>query len=534
MNELQRYYRDKAKPGESERQRRMSLLEAYLNNCQYNALPAAWDESVNANTGEVIPFRLRRPSTIVPLPSLIVETFTRALWAAGRRPIATLKGGKGTADNALLADLIDEAKLYRVMREATRRALTVGTGVLVWKVIDDRYAAEAWDVKYCTPVFKPGRFPELVRLEYRFPFTVEEEGKCITRWHREVIDETTWTVYLDADVTADQEPMWRQDTALSVDHGLGFVPAVWFTVGDRSGPWDGTGIFEHLLSLFDDANWTASQQARALHYNLDPQTVMIGVAEANLETIRRGGANAWAVPLGADVKLLESNGEYVKSAETRLDSLRRWALDAAAVVINDPERVKGGQSGSALELLSAPMLARVSDLREDVGDCAFKVLLEQMVRATTGKPAQVMLHWGSLSPTTTDDARGAVDAATKAVEARVVSRAAAARYVAPYVGVADVEQDQERVEAERQELVTSAALVETLQIPSAKFQAAFKTQLAAQLLGAEAPPPPDTKVLDEIRAEIEANTSNEEASFRPTPFDHVTTEDRNGNAERND
>jgi hypothetical protein len=518
MNELQRYYLEKADPSESERQRRMSLLEAYLANTQYACLPAAWDESVNAQTGEVIPFRLRRPSTVVPLPSLIVDTFTRALWAVGRRPVATINGAEGDADNVLLSSLIDEAKIYRTMREATRRALAVGAGAVVWKLEDDHFATESWDPKWCIPTFRPHRFPELERLEYKHPYTVEEDGKPITRWHREVIDAQSWKIYQDAEVTATEQPIWREDSAASFEHGLGFVPAVWFTVGERSGPWDGTGIYAHLLSLFDDANWTASQQARALHYNLDPQTVFIGVKDSDIESLRKGGTNAWQLPTGGDAKLLESNGKYVDSAQTRLESLRKWALDAAAVVINDPERVSGGQSGSALELLSAPMLARISDLREDVGACALQPLLEQMLRKKRSKPGSVVLHWGSPSPTTADDARSAVEAAAKAVDGRMMSRAAAARYVATYTGVADVEADQLRVDAERDDqerAVELAAGAGAVDIPSPTFQALHKARIAALLLGAPPPPAPDASVVTKIQRELELNLTSESLSLMP-------------------
>jgi hypothetical protein len=521
MNELQRIYQEKALPGESARTRRMALLEAYYLGTQYDALPSAWDECMDT-AGQPIPFRLRRPSTVVPLPKLIVNTFKRALWAADRRPRAVLKGPGNEAANADIAALIDESGLYRVMGEATRRALVTGTGVVAWKFIDGRYSAEAWDAKWCQPTFKPGAFPTLEAIEQRFPFQVERDGRTVTMWHREVITAAKWTVYQDVEVTADQEPKWNEDAALSVDHGLGFVPAVWFIVGERQGPWDGTGVYadSDVLSLFDDANFTASQQARSLHYNLDPQLVITGVSEVDVDQLRKGGANTWPLPHGAEAKLLESNGEYVRSADTRLDSLRRWVLDAAAVVINDPERIKGAQSGSALELLNAPMLAHVSDLREDVGDCAFKPLLAQMLRRRrTGKgEAALVLHWGAMSPSTTEDARGATEAATKAVEAGIMSKAAAARYLAPYVGVNDVEGDQAQADDEATDgrnQLEAAAAVDLVDIPSPTFQALYKAQLAAKVLRELGEDVSDA-VIAAIKRELELNLSSEDlADKRP-------------------
>src|SRR4051812_1666119 len=126
MSELARQYASSAMPGESPRTRHMALLDAYFHGCQYASLPRAWHEDVDA-AGHPVPFRARRPSTVLPLPRLIVEVFVRALWGAGRRPKATLAGAT-PEDNAFIDDLIAEARLYRVMTEATRRGLATGTG----------------------------------------------------------------------------------------------------------------------------------------------------------------------------------------------------------------------------------------------------------------------------------------------------------------------------------------------------------------------------------------------------------------------
>ena len=416
---------------------------------------------------------MRRPSVVVPMPKLIVDTYCRALWSAGRRPIAVLEGASGTEDNMLLASLIREARLYKVMREATRRALSLGTGIVAWRIQDGRFVAEAWDPKWARPQFRPGAFPALAEVDYRFPFEREIEdarGTHVrTLWARQVVSETTWTVYHPTEVADGREPEWRRDSALSVDHGLGFVPVVWMTVGER-GPHehDGTSIYASLLSLFDDINFTASQQARSLYYNLDPQLVLTGVAETDVQVLMKG-PNTWPLPKDADAKLLESSGSYIAQSETRLQALRKWCLDAAAVVINDPERISGAQSGTALELLCAPMLARVDDLRDELGDCGLVAVLQQML-AALGAPSlkgariglrdqlgradisasawhafPVTLRWGPHFPATPTDAQTAAQAAERATALGIISKTAAARYLAPFFGVADVEADQEQV-----------------------------------------------------------------------------------------
>jgi hypothetical protein len=450
QTELARQYQAKAQEGESARTRSMALLDAYYHGCQYEFLPRVWHEDIDT-AGQPVPFRSRRPSTVLPIPRVIVDVFNRALWGSGRRPKATLADGSPD-DNSLLDDIIAEARLHRAMAEATRRALTIGTGLVVWRLQGGHLAAEVWDAKHTQPTFRPGKFPELERLDYRFKYTREVPDGCggvkpTTYWHREVIDGKSWTVYQDAEVSETAEPEWREDSALSVKHSLGFVPAIWFTIGERGAhDFDGTGVFAPYLGLIDELNYTASQMGRALYYNLDPQTVLSGVADGDIDALLKGGRNTWCLPERAEAKLLESSGTYVEQAAARIDGLRKAIFDAAGIVLPDPERVHGAQSGTSLELLAAPQIARVDGLREDVGD-AFVRLLEQILVALTspglapdkaridvrdGKPrpeaklGRVVLSWGSHFPLTPTDTATAAQAAREALGAGIVSRQAAA------------------------------------------------------------------------------------------------------------
>lgn len=471
--ELARQYEAKAQPGESPRTRSMALLEAYYHGCQYDGLPRAWHEDLD-NAGQPIPFVQRRPSTKIPIGRMIVNIYVRALWGAGRRPKATLAGGDAEA-NAYVDDIIAEAKLYRAMTDATRRALSIGTGLVVWKIDEGQLRTDVWDAKYAEATFQPGRFPELVRLDYRYKYTREirdaETGRIQATefWHRETLDATSWTLYEDEPVTAATVPTWRPREPLI--HGLGFVPAVWFALGERGvHDFDGTGVYAPYTDLIDEINRTASQVGRALYTNLDPQAVITGADERDVETMLKIGRNTWCLPEKGDAKLLESEGKFVEHGHRRVDELTKAIFNAAGIVLPDPERVSGAQSGASLELLAAPQIAAVDALREDVGD-AFIRLLEQVLNALRspalapdksrvdvrdGKPrkladlGRVVLSWGAHFPVTPSDAQTASDAVTKATSAGVLSRRAGAAYVAKYFGVEDVEADQQLVETEEQ------------------------------------------------------------------------------------
>jgi hypothetical protein len=470
-SELARQHEATGQKGESRRFRRLALLEAYYHGAQYDFLPRAWDEDLDS-AGNAVPFRQRRPSTIRPVPRIVVEIFCRALWGRGRRPKATIPGA-GPEANAYVDDIIAEAKLARVMADATRRGLRIGTGVVVWRLRDGKLAADAWDAKCCRPTFAPGAFPELASLDYRFKYTREVEGddgrvKPVEFWHREVLDAKSWVIYRDVEVSASSAPTWVADTALTHEHGLGFCPAIWFIVDERQGD-DGTGVYEPYIGLIDELNYTASQEGRALYYNLDPQAVLSGVQQSDIGQLKKGGSNTWFLPEKASAQLLESSGSYIDAAERRQDELKKDIYDAAGVVLPDPERVKGAQSGASLELLAAPQAARVDELRDDVGD-AYIRLLEQILGALSspglaadkvkinvrdgdvkrpGATGRIKLTWGAHFPRTPTDATAAADTVVKATSAGVLSRAAGARYLAPFVGVEDVEADQAEVEADQ-------------------------------------------------------------------------------------
>jgi hypothetical protein len=470
MTELIRQLMAQKTQGESARTRHLAILEAYYHSSQYAGLPRAWDETTD-HAGSPVPFRSRRPSTVIPLPKLIVDCFVRGLWGSSRRPIATLAGEGGTDDNALLADVIREAAIYRAMREATRRALSIGAGLLVWRIREGRISVESWDPKHATPTFKPGCFPEIECVDYRFQYTREIDGKAVPFWHREVLDGARWVVYADVEVTAGKEPEWRQASA--VDHGLGFCPAVWFMIGaPGENGIDGSGIYSSILGLFDDLNWTSSQMGRATFYNLDPQTVLTGVPDADLEILLKGGRNTWALPKDGEAKLLESNGSYVTQALERIEFLSKSILDACSVVKNDPEKISGAQSGSALELLLEPQLSRIDELREDIGP-ALEALLQQIVfalptvkgtlrvrpitiTAKAPRDVPIVLDWGSHLPASPSDAQTAASAVVQALNVGVLSRISAARYLAPYFGVSDVEADQKIADTERTEAEPAA------------------------------------------------------------------------------
>lgn len=208
----------------------------------------------------------------------------------------------------------------------------------------------------------------------------------------------------------------------------------------------------------------ASLMERLLARNVAPS------ADGNGATKKAPGA-LWKITAPGDAKMVESSGAGAIILDGSINHLRRVILDAMGVVLADPELMgKGDLSARALSLLHAPMLDAASCLRDDYGAalCAILdgfcrllvspevaaagVLLRSFTAAAPvlaklrrvspsgaprWMPLPISLRWGEFFEPSWSDIAAAVEATTKAVDGRVMSRGAAVGLLAPLVGTVD-------------------------------------------------------------------------------------------------
>lgn len=205
----------------------------------------------------------------------------------------------------------------------------------------------------------------------------------------------------------------------------------------------------------------------------------------------RGGGKAatqkspgkvWDLATGSDAKLLESTGAGAIIIGQALDRLVRVATDNMGVVMVDPATIGGGDlSARALAMLHGPQLDTADNLRVEYGDALCEIL-SQLLRLCAGaaaaadgvrlstweaarsalakcwardasaapewNPPAITLAWGEYFEPSWGDIASAVEATTKAVDGRVMSRRAAVGLLAPLVGTLDAADELDAIDGD--------------------------------------------------------------------------------------
>lgn len=205
----------------------------------------------------------------------------------------------------------------------------------------------------------------------------------------------------------------------------------------------------------------------------------------------RGGGKAatqkapgkvWDLATGSDAKMLESTGAGALIIQGALDRLGRVVTDSMGVVMVDPATIGGGDlSARALAMLHGPQLDTADNLRVEYGDALCEIL-SQLLRLCAGaaaaadgvrlstweaarsalakcwardasaapewNPPAITLAWGEYFEPSWGDISAAVEATTKAVDGRVMSRRAAVGLLAPLVGTIDTADELDAIDGD--------------------------------------------------------------------------------------
>lgn len=213
-------------------------------------------------------------------------------------------------------------------------------------------------------------------------------------------------------------------------------------------------------------------------------------ANSILPSFLRGGGSAtqkspgkvWNLAVGSDAKMLESTGAGAVIIGQALDRLVRVATDGMGVVMVDPATIGGGDlSARALAMLHGPQLDTADNLRVEYGDALCEIL-SQLLRLCAGaaaaadgvrlstweaarsalakcwardasaapewNPPAITLAWGEYFEPSWGDIASAVEATTKAVDGRVMSRRAAVGLLAPLVGTLDAADELDAIDGD--------------------------------------------------------------------------------------
>lgn len=479
--------------GTTERYNEATLAERYYLGKQYDDMPGPDDTSV--------PFQERRPRIIIPLFKEAVDTIVRFTWGGHNFPPVVIEATRGDEDEQedeigprldkkqaerltrFVRAMIRVGQLPSAVKEASRMAAIGRSAALLLGIRGGFISTHCEPGKHCTPEWDPVRPRQVKSLDitYQFPKEVEESPgrwKKVPYWYKRVIDEQRDVVYQEVLVVPGVMPTWVEDPTKTFAHGFGFCPVVWFkTLSSDADQVDGCPLVDpQLYPLIDDVNRSVSQRSRALRYVTDPQPVVSGVEEGEVDFVKSPGKPLY-LPDGAEAKYIEMSGIGGVRATEHVSELTEAFRSACQYVKANPETTSGNISGVVLEFLHAPMISLASDLRVDFGDNGFAravAMLLQIVSVVRSQSMDVWvqgvgeavdilakaqlagvwldppitIRWPPFFPPTEADKQTRVGYTVSAEQGRLISSVTASRQLADIFSVEDVEAERDKIDEE--------------------------------------------------------------------------------------
>lgn len=496
--------------GLSTRQVELNRMYAYFRTEQYESCACDWDGTQHADalTREAIastavlppgyqdpggglntlPLRYRRPSVPSQLCKVIVSRFSDLLFSEGQHPTWKVAGDEET--EAWCQEVTDCYDLMAVAGLVRDMGGSMGTALIGFKFVDGRVVFEEFDPRWCFPTFSDKDPSQLVKLEIRYMFPMEQrdpisgEWKDEPFWYRRTITESIDCLWKPQPVgDGSTEPPWDnpQTVANMVEHNMGFVPVEWIqnlrVSGDVDGDPDVLGCYDH----FDRISELESAAHKSALRNSDPTPVVS--TDGALSQVSLGTDQALQLEKGGAANYLESQGAGAKTAMEVAQSFRREALQISACVLPEEEHdagssatmyeiskrtsamhSKGGklrtQYGTALVRLMKKLIAAASTLnkgRAQDGKIVRSVLklparrvdgqwIEQEIGEGGGE--HLKLVWPPFSQPTPQDTSQKVTATVQARSGRIITLPTAVRHVSPDFSIEDVTAEVKELQKE--------------------------------------------------------------------------------------
>ncbi len=505
----------------SPRYKRLDGLERWSNGTQYKGRPSWWDDSV--------PLWEREPCIVYPIVRISTDSNVDLCLGERRFPefsVATTGATKAAAGDDQQTSPVDTAlrnyqKLSRfptACREALQSGQECGTVVALQGARNGVPFIELIPAKWCEQELD--EHGELSKLTVQYPYLDEYQQRDGT-WavramlYRRVIDAQRDVVYKPAEANANGTAInWVEDKTKSADHGLGFVPVVWYAFMKGCQPVnviDGKAIHQWVTDEIQAHDIARSQWHRGALLS-EPQPYEIGVPvghnptdegrTAMIPTTEHGGAitpdnpirggfpegnrtkgarkkgpgHVWQYPNpDTEVGTLTYPGDALKSQQDNCSDLRIKLQEALCVVFLDPENIKfaATTSGKALEAIRQKQLDRCAQYREDFRDgflipcvkmqlrlmrqlgASLKVpgLKEALSALGKGEEADpdIEVRYGDFYTPDPTEQKALIELIALSAKEGLLDRESAIEKAAPILGVQNIEELKKRLEKQRAE-----------------------------------------------------------------------------------
>lgn len=500
----------------SPRSRHMLELERYVDGTQYTGRPDWFSDGA--------PLWERAPCIVYPAARSAIASNADLLFGGGRFPAIGFAGDNDEDAESALDEILRRARFARVCREVFAGAQSSGSAAAIVSMRSGHVAADTVRGRWCEPELEADGSVRRLVIQYAYISAVQIAGerRAKAMLYRREIDARSDTTFLSAECREDgTAPSWQRDPKRSVNHGLGYCPAIWYphmqgcAIVDAI---DGTALHEHLTDEIRALDFTLSQRHRAALYCGDPQWTEIGVAPGHNPTQRGRHADVPASVHGrpgekphasyrsgsgkaqprkkgpgivwqyedpnVKVDLHSLPGDALEALERHAADLRMKICESLGVVFIDPGDLPSSASlsGKALEALRARQLDRCDGYREDFGDRFMIPAAHMMVRIARDRgaridnldmiepDAEIAISWPSYFRADSAEQSQAVDRALKAVDGSLISRRRAVESVADMFGVTDVEAELEEIERESAERQAKAMAIASARKPTGEAE----------------------------------------------------------------
>ena len=442
----------------------LELIDQYIKGTQYDG-KVPWDEA-ESNQDGYIKIRDRVPKIIFPFAKLLCDRLAAKLLGKSVFPTFTIKDDPDTEE--LLKLIIKQSNLKPKMLTAAKEYCSKGSVFVRFKLSEGSINVEQFNPKWVFPTFDTNNNLIFAKIQYVFKDEedLDERGKPKEKWFKMELGPQKDILFDNPEFKAEEEPEFKV-VSQSV-HNLGFVQGEWFRTQDLKFMIDGEGIIEHLFDFIDSMNYNFSQSDRAVSYALDPQLITSGMTEDEVEKLVKSSSKGWHLGREGKADFLEIQGEGIKrSEETRNDFSQRMQ-DISRIVILDPEKTVGhAESGKAMEVLHAPMIELIDEMRPNLEKGLISLLQKMLamilifhqrgaeltIEIPLGfKPKSVDIEvvWGEIFPKTIQDMQQKAALMIQLTNANILSRETALARLAKDFEIEDIEAEVARVNAQPQ------------------------------------------------------------------------------------
>lgn len=437
-------------------------LDLYYDSEQYDDLQD-WDEACEYQ--DYVSIRKRKPRVIYNLPKAVVNKVAAKLVGEASFPKFIIEDDDD--DTAFFRIVQKACKFRRSMIDPIKHMLVSGAVFVRYYLVNGNTVIEYAKSKYCYPVFDGAGQLESIDIKYVYDdqADLDKNGKPIKKWYLLTLTKTQDIAYDNPEFRPGVRPDFK--VVATADHGLGWVQGEWLVTHSDKFDFDGYGIFSEILDFCDELNYSLSQTSQAVQYNQEPQLTVNGMDEDEIDSLIKSSQKAWSLGREGEAKYLETDLKSVEQAQKVREEMRNRALEVVRIVLQDPEKeAKAAQSGKALEILNAPLVELVDELRTYIEPLLTQLLIkiamtclhfialgeETAVQVPAGympTSLDITVQWPPMFPVTIDDIVKIATACQTFSTANVVSRESLTRWVASATSIIDnADEELKKIEAQ--------------------------------------------------------------------------------------